>query len=150
MQRWKVVKMQSQSKPLQKRRHQFLVAFSALTPEPDVASNSLWRQCHSSNRWRLVLYQPYFSFLLQSIELVKKAPDTACIFSPYNIRERKTFSKRCVGRLTLSVIKIKESRSSETASIDTSFAFLFTNRCLYATDSFKNKQTREKQKMKTY
>lgn len=34
-------KLQSQPKIPQKGRHQFLVTFLALAPEPDVASNSL-------------------------------------------------------------------------------------------------------------
>lgn len=90
--------------------------------------------------WEVVLVQPHSSSPLQSIELIGKAPGAACTFSPYNIRKRKTFSKRCVGRLTWSVFKVKET---ETTSIDISFTFLFANLCLYATDSFKNNKQGE-------
>lgn len=121
-------------------QHQFLVTPLALVPKPDAAASSRWSRSRSSDGWEVVLVQPHSSSPLQSIERVGKAPGAACTFSPYNIRKRKTFSKRCVGRLTWSVFKIKET---ETTSIDISFTFLFANLCLYAPDSFKNNRQGE-------
>lgn len=65
-------------------------------------------------------------------------------FFPCTILGREKHSAKGVWRNWLCVIKIKENQSSETASIDVSFTFLFINPCLCATDSSKNKQTRGK------
>lgn len=57
-------------------------------------------------------------------------------------------SKSYVGILTLSIIKIRQTQSSDIASTDILFTFLFTNQCLYATVSFKKKKKEAGQEIK--